>query len=103
VRVFFDAYLKRDAGSLRTLRQDASPIAGAAWTHRDALPAPPMPAQFDEIIGTRGPATAAALFHALRAADSAVVVFTERQLPRYATLWGPERSRDLLGRLEGAR
>jgi len=100
VEVFFDAYLLGDARSLRVLREEAPPLAGADWAFQSALPAPPTAAQFDEVIEKQGVDAAVELFHALRKVDPGVIVFDEQRLPRFAVLWGPERSEELLRLLE---
>jgi dienelactone hydrolase len=96
VRLFFDAYLNGDARALGILRSPSAPLEGSTWTFREALPLPPTAEQFDEVIETQGVGAAVALFHELRARDPGVVVFDEKRLLRYANLWGPERSEDLL-------
>ena len=96
LKIFFDAYLKGDAGARATLRAPEAPLAGSAWTSREALPAPPTPAQFVEIVETQGVDAAARLFHELRSRDPGLVPFDEQRLLRFATEWGPERSKDLL-------
>jgi dienelactone hydrolase len=100
LRVFFDAYLKGSAESLSILRVPGASVEGSTWTSRMALPAPPTAAQFDEIIETRGVETAAQLFHEFRARDPEVVIFDERRLLRFATSWGPERSKELLALMQ---
>lgn len=100
LKVFFDAYLKGSAESLSALRAPASSVAGATWTSRAALPAPPTAAQFDEIVETRGVEAAAKLFHELRARDPELVIFDESRLLRFARLWGPERSDELFALMQ---
>jgi tetratricopeptide (TPR) repeat protein len=100
LKVFFDAYLKGSAESLSALRAPATPVAGATWTSRAALPAPPTAAQFYEIVETRGVEAAAKLFHELRARDPELIIFDEERLLRFARLWGPERSEELFALME---
>lgn len=96
VRMFFDAYLKGDTGAMSELASARAPLTGSTWSFREALPPPPTPQQFDEVVETEGVEAAAMLFHRLRARNPGVIVFDEKRLLRYANLWGPERSEDLL-------
>jgi len=95
VKLFFDAHLKGDAAAREFLNEPDATAPDAAWTAREALPAPPTRAQFVEVIETRGVQAAADLFHALRARDRGLVPFDEERLLAYCFTWGPDRSEDL--------
>ncbi len=96
VKEFFDAYLKDDGTSRENLQSADRAPERSEWSFRMALPEPPTPSQFDQVIEAQGAEAAAALFHALRGADPDLVLFDESRLLRYPVVWGPERADDLL-------
>jgi len=93
LKIFFDWHLKKIPSS----RADwmASPKQEAGWSMRPALPAPPSPALFIEIIEKQGEDRAVALFRDLRRADPGLLLLDEPRLLEFGALWGPERSEDL--------
>lgn len=94
LKQFFDSYLKNDRTSLEGL--SSGPQAGAEWSARKALPPPPSPSQFAAVIENQGVDQAVAMFRRLRQADPGLLLLEEPTLLEYATLWGPERSDELL-------
>jgi tetratricopeptide (TPR) repeat protein len=98
--LFFDAHLKGSRDALRNLRAETPPLRDSEWTRWTALPPPPTPAQFDEIIATSGVDEAVRVFRKAREADRGAVLFDENRLIRYAHAWGPERADDLVKLLE---
>jgi dienelactone hydrolase len=100
LKEFFDAYLKKDAGARSRLRDAGTSVPGSDWAYRASLPPLPTRAQFRAIIETDGVDAAAGVFHEIREADSAAVLFGEGDLLAYALEWGPDRAEDLVKLLQ---